>query len=137
MKILVMAAAALAVPALSAEAQEIRVRDRWSSGSAPRHEQVLVGYRDEIVGYEDVWVQRPATTYEMRTVYRRVFVGYDPCRRPIYRTMPVCEQVPVYGTRRVWEKRPICEKRPVYETREVVCHKTPRSRWGFSFLFGR
>ena len=144
MKTLMMVTAAtatLAASALSADAQAIRVRDdRHGWGvevgrrhDAPRCEQVLVGYRDEIVGYEDVWVERPVTTYEMRTVYRSVFVGYDHCRRPIYRTQPVCEQVPVCSTQRVCEKRPICEKRPVYETREI-CREPS---YGFRFSFGR
>jgi len=102
-----------------------------------RAETVLVGYRDEIVGYRDVWVERPVTVYETRTVYRQVIVGYDHCRRPIYASRPVCERVAVCRTERVCEKQPIYEKRPVYETRDVVCHEKPRSPWGISFLFGR
>lgn len=93
---------------------------RWEKREVKRREQVLVGYRDEVVGYEDVWVERPVTVYETRTVYRQVFVGYDRCRRPTYRSQPVCEQVPVCRMERVCEKRPICEKRPVYETRDVT-----------------
>jgi hypothetical protein len=85
---------------------------RWEKREVTRCEQVLVGYRDEIVGYEDVWVERPVTVYETRSV----FAGYDRHRRPIYR----CQQVPVCRTQRVCEKRPICEKRPVYESREVT-----------------
>lgn len=130
-----MMAAALAGSAMSAEAQEIRIRNGhhgWSVEIRPRHEQVLVGYRDEIVGYEDIWVDRTVTTYEMRTVFRRVFVGYDHCRRPVYRQVAVCEQVPVYGSQRVCEKRPICERRPIYETREVC-----RPSRGIPFSFGR
>ncbi len=85
-----------------------------------RCEQVLVGYRDEIVGYEDVWGERPVTVYETRTDWRPVFVGYDRCRRPVYRTQPVCERVPVSRIQRVCEKRPVYGRRPVYETREVT-----------------
>ena len=136
MKTLMMAAGALAASALSADAQAIRIQDErhgWGLEiGSRRHEQVLVGYRDEIVGYEDVWVDREVTTYETRTVVRRVLVGYDRCRRPIYRSQRVCEQVPVCSTRRVCEKRPIYEKRPVYETREVC-----RPSRGIHFSFGR
>jgi hypothetical protein len=97
---------------------------RWERREVKTCEQVLTGYRDEIVGYEDVWVERPVTVYETRTVVRQVFAGYDRCGRPIYRSRPVCERVPVCRTERVCEKRPIVEKRPVYEMREVV-----RAQW--------
>jgi len=146
MKTLMMAGAAavtLAASAGLADAQDHhRSKVRFEFLPKQRHEvrrteTVLVGYRDEIVGYRDVWVERPVTVYETRTVYRQVIVGYDHCRRPIYACRPVCEQVPVCRTERVCEKQPICEKRPVYETREVDCHEQPRTPWGISFLFGR
>jgi hypothetical protein len=153
MKTLMMLGAAAATLASStglAEAQASRRCDerqgapRISFDFLPREryevrrtETMLVGYRDEVIGYEDIWVERPVTVYETHTVYRSVFVGYDHCRRPIYRSMPVCEQVPVRHTQRVCEKRPIVEKRPVYETREVGnCERRP-SPWGVSFFFGR
>ncbi len=85
-----------------------------------RCEQVLVGYRDEVVRHEEVWVERNVTVYETRTVYRTVLVGHDACGRPIYRRQAVCERVPVCRTERVCERRPVCEKRPVYETRQVT-----------------
>lgn len=140
------AAAALGASALTAGAQECRDDDRRGvrfefvpqrPREIRRTETVLVGYRDEIVGYRDVWVERPVTVYETRTVYRQVIVGYDHCRRPIYATRAFCERVPVCRTQRVCEKQPIYEKRPVYETREVVCREPNRGLWGVSFSLGR
>ena len=145
MKTMLMTGTAIAALAAStglADAQDHhRSKVRFEFVPDTRHEvrrteTVLVGYRDEIVGYRDVWVERPVTVYETRTVYRQVIVGYDHCRRPIYASRPVCERVPVCRTERVCEKQPIYEKRPVYETREV-CQEKPRPRWGISFLFGR
>src|SRR5688500_3906990 len=134
MKTLMMAGAAavtLAASAGLADAQDHhRSKVRFEFLPNERHEvrrteSVFVGYRDEIVGYRDVGVERPVTVYETRTVYRQVIVGYDQCRRPIYASRPFCERVPVCRTERVCEKQPIYEKRPVYETREVVCHEKP------------
>jgi hypothetical protein len=99
-----------------------------------RTERVLVGYRDEIVGYEDVWVEKKVTVYETRTVVKQVYVGRDRCGRPVYETRRVCESVPVCKTVRECQKRPIYQKVPVYETREC---RRPEPRWGFSFNFGR
>ena len=149
MKTLMMLGAAVATLAAAtgrAEAQACRDESRHGirfeflpreRREVRRTETVLVGYRDEIVGYEEVWTERPVTVYETRTVYREVVVGYDPCRRPIVRCVPVCEQVPVCRTRRFCEQRPVVEKRPIYETREgVSCDRRP-SPWGISFSFGR
>lgn len=136
------AAATLAGTALTAEAQDHKSRIRFDfmpheRREVRRTETVLVGYRDEIIGYQDVWVERPVTVYETRTVYREVVVGYDHCRRPIYACRPVRESVPVCRTQRVCEKQPIYEKRPVYETRDVVCREPNRAPFGISFSFGR
>lgn len=132
---------ALMATAGFAEAQECRESSRPrvkiefpGRGHEVRTERVLVGYRDEIVGYEDVWVEKKVTVYETRTVYKRVYVGRDRCGRPVYETRPVCEQVPVCRTVRECEKRPVYQKVPVYETREC---RRPEPRWGFSFNFGR
>jgi len=128
---------ALIATAGFAEAQECR------DGGRPRvriefperrTETVFVGYRDELAGYEDVWVEKQVTVYETRTVYRQVYVGRDRCGRPIYEMRPFCERVPVCRTQRVCEKRPVYKKVPVYETRE--CRRS-EPRWGFSFNFGR
>jgi len=94
------------------------------------YEDVVVGYEDVIVGYEDVMVTKTITEYETRTVWKRVYVGRDCAGRPIYRNQQVCERVPVCRTVRVCEKRPIldkrpiCEKRPILERRQV-CEKRP------------
>lgn len=135
------ATSALAAFGSQAEAQDRHSRVRFDFLPSERREvrrteTVFVGYRDEIVGYRDVMVERPVTVYETRTVYRDVIVGYDHCRRPIYACRPVTESYPVCRTERVCEKQPIYEKRPVYETREV-CHERPRAPFGISFSFGR
>ena len=128
MKTMMLTAALLAAPAL-AQAQECRPDGlRIEAGFLPprpsvRTETVLVGYRD-------VWVERPVTVYETRTVHRKVCVGRDRHGRPVYACRPVCEPVPVTRMERV------CEKRPIYETREVRC-EPPSWRWGVSFGFGR
>ena len=83
-----------------------------------------------IVGYRDVWVSRPVTVYETRTVWREVVTVRDRCGRPIVVRRPVCERIPVTRRERV------CEKEPIYETREVRCEPPP-FRWGLSFGFGR
>jgi hypothetical protein len=134
-------AGALAATAVTAHAQDSRsgFRHGWGYelGRQPqRHDvpscapaPVVVDYRDEIVGYEDCWVDRPVTVYETRTLYRQQVVGYDHCGRPIVRSVPVCEQVPVCRTERVCEKRPIYQKRPVHSARH--------HSWGIHFSLGR
>ncbi len=94
---------------------------RWEQRTVVHQEQVLVGYRDEVVGTRDVMVEREITEYAERTVWRRVLVGTR-CGRPVYRNEACIEKIPVC-TRivTVCERQPIIEKRPVYELRDVEC----------------
>ena len=90
---------------------------RWERQEV--QEQVIAGYENRLVGYEDAWVCRTETVYETRTVTRRVVVGYDRCHRPIYQCRTFCERVPVCRTVRVCEKQPRYASCPIYETRTV------------------
>ena len=105
----------------------VKVSDKveWKRQKVCTTERVLVCYKNVLVRYEDCWEKRTVTEYRTQTTYRRVLVGYDACGYPVYRSKPVCRQVPVQVTKWVRVRKPIYKKQPVYENREVY-----RWKWG-------
>ena len=127
MKRVMMAAAVVLGTGSVAFAQDCCAREstayRWELRMVVHQERVLAGYRDEIVGYREVEVEREITEYAERTVWRRVQVGTH-CGRPVYRTEACVEKVPVCTKIvKVCEQQPIVERRPVYELRDVECRE--------------